>query len=90
VTEDDFDTLFSGGTPLKKLVDVLQNANRNVCEHELDKLFERFCAYELYAEKNGFDDSKLTSYIYENQDKLEEMKISAYMSLVADIVTQVE
>lgn len=88
--DTEFDALFSGGSPLAKAMDVLRTANRNVCENEIDKLFERFCAYELYAEENGFDEARFSDYIYENQDEINNRKISSFMTLTADIVTRAE
>ena len=90
MNDDEFDDIFSGGSPLKKLMDVLITANRNVCENEIDKLFERFCAYELYAEENGFDENNFTNYFYANEKEINTRKTSAFIGLVGDIVTRTE
>ncbi len=88
--ETEFDDIFSGGSPLKKLMDVLINANRNVSENEIDKLFERFCAYELYAEQHGFEDRNFTEFFYANEEEINTRKTSAFIGLVGDIVTRTE
>ena len=86
----EFDHIFSGGSPLVKMLDVLRTANRNVCEHEIDKLFERFCAYELYSEKHGFEEKNFTEYFYANEEEIRDRKTSAFIGLVGDIVTRTE
>jgi Domain of unknown function (DUF2018) len=90
LSEDEFDDMFSGGSPLKKFFDVVVHANRNVSEHEMDKLFARFAALEMLAEKQGVDEKTIKMYMFENQEEVENLKNSLLMTVTADIVTQTE
>jgi len=90
LNEDDFDMIFTGGSPLKKFFDVLVHANRNVSEHEMDKLFARFAALEIIAEQKDVDEKAIKAFMYDNQDEIESLKNSLYMTITADIVTQTE
>jgi Domain of unknown function (DUF2018) len=90
LSEDDFDTMFSGGSPLKKFFDIIIHANRNVSEHEMDKLFARFAVLEMMAEKQGVDEKAIKMYMFENQEEVENLKNSLLMTVTADIVTQTE
>lgn len=88
--EESFDALFSGGSPLKKFLDVVSTANRNVCEFEIDKMFERFCALEIFCEEHGLDENSINSIIFNNQNELADRKNSLYLDVTAGIVTKAE
>lgn len=86
---DTDDELF-GGTVIGKLVDILGNANKNLVELEMEKLFTRMAAMEMILEEKGVSEAEIESFIFENADNLRDMSNSLALTLTGDIVTQNE
>lgn len=85
--------IFSGGSPKKKFYDILEVANKNLVEEELDKLFARFAAAEKLLEEHGLEEeleSKVSSLNYEFDKDVENIKKSLYIEIVGSIVSRNE
>ena len=85
--------IFSGGSPKKKFFDIVYNANRNLVELELDKMVERICLLEaILEEKIGEEamESEIAARTFSDTETLETCKMSKYIELTANILTQNE
>ena len=84
---------FLASTPKRNFFDISRNANQNIVEHELEKIFERLIVAEKFLEEQGLE-SELEAKIH--QMKLDDLKEfderlgSLYLELVGNIVTQCE
>ncbi len=90
---EDEEDIFSGGTPKKKFFDIVYNANRNLVEIELDKLVERVCLLEMMLEEHLDEDTierEIKTRAVTQSGELDNSKISKYIELTANILTQNE
>lgn len=86
----DMDDKLFGGTVVGKLVEILGNANKNLVEHEMEKLLIRMAAIETILETKGVSEAEIQSFIFENGESLKDMSNSLALTLTANIVTQNE
>ncbi|MEJ2488357.1 MAG: DUF2018 family protein [Sulfurovaceae bacterium] len=87
--EDDF--LVS--TPRRNFFDISKNANQNIVELELEKLFERLVAAEKILEEQGLDArllDKINEMKFNESKEFEDRLNSIFLELVGNIVTQCE
>ncbi len=86
----DLDDIIFGGSVLKKLLEVLQNANQNLVEVEMESFLTRVAAAELLLEQQGVTEAEIKSFIFENQDEVSQHVNSLALTLTADIVSKNE
>jgi len=90
---EDEEDIFSVGSPKKKFFEIVYNANRNLVELELDKLVERLCLLEMMLEEQIGEDeleNEIQKYTLSHSVELDNSKISKYIELTANILTQNE
>jgi len=90
---EDEEDIFSGGSPKKKFFDIVYNANRNLVELELDRLVERLCLIEMILEDQMGEEEmerEIQRRTVEESVELENHKVSKYIELTANILTQNE
>jgi len=88
---EDEDDIFVG-SPKSKLMDVIFNANNDVVRYELQKFIDRTAAIELLvADKLGEDlEREIKSFMYANEDEVENHAKSLYIELMGAILSQSE
>jgi len=86
----DLDDIIFGGSVLKKLLEVLQNANQNLVEVEMENFLARVAATEMLLEQKGVTEAEIKSFIFENQDEVNRYVNSLALTLTADIVSKNE
>lgn len=87
---DEEDEIF-GGSPRSKFFDIIFNANKNLVEFEVEKLVEKLVALEALMEEEDKDfHQKVSSYILENPDSIEQGKNDFYIGFVGDVLTSHE
>lgn len=90
---EDEDDIFMG-SPRSKFFDIIFNANRNLVEHKIETLLERYVVMEkMLEEKLGEDvdvQRIVDSYIIENPDEMHNLKKDMFIVSVGDILTQNE
>lgn len=86
----DLDDIIFGGSVLKKLLEVLQNANQNLVEAEMENFLARAAATEMLLEQKGVTEAEIKSFIFENQDEVSRYVNSLALTLTADIVSKNE
>ncbi len=86
----DLDDIIFGGSVLKKLLEVLQNANQNLVEVEMESFLARVAATEMLLEQKGVTEAEIKSFIFENQDEVNQHVNSLALTLTADIVSKNE
>lgn len=90
---EDEDDIFMG-TPRSKFFDIVFNANRNLVEHKIETLFERYIAMEKMLEDQLGEEVDVQrivdSWIIENPDEVHARKKDMFIVTVGDILTQNE
>ena len=90
---EDEDDIFMG-TPRSKFFDIVFNANRNLVEHKIETLFERYIAMEKMLEDQLGEEVDVQrvvdSWIIENPDEVHTRKKDMFIVTVGDILTQNE
>lgn len=79
-----------GGSPKDKFFDIVFNANRNLVENELEKVFMEFVALRELSEEKGISLQDINSFLALRQDELENGLNDVYIGLTGDILTQNE
>jgi len=79
------------GTPKSNYFGIAKNANENIVEMELEKMFRRFAVAERMLEERGLDDEheKLIKATILDED-IDARLDSLFIELVGNIVTQCE
>jgi hypothetical protein len=77
-------------SPRDKFFDIIFNANRNIVENELEKMFKKFVAMNEFCEQNGFNEFAINSFILQNQIFVEDGLNDIYIGLSGDILSQNE
>jgi hypothetical protein len=77
-------------SPRDKFFDIIFNANRNIVENELEKMFKKFVAMNEFCEQNGFNELAINSFILQNQIFVEDGLNDIYIGLSGDILSQNE
>ena len=87
------DPLF-GGSPRKKYMDIIFNANRNLVEEHLHDNIRYMAALELLLEDMMGEDKDIVqivrNYSYENQEKIDERTMDLLVEGMGNILTQNE
>ena len=87
------DPLF-GGSPRKKYMDIIFNANRNLVEEHLHDNIKYMAALELLLEDMMGEDKDIVqivrNYSYENQAKIDERTMDLLVEGMGNILTQNE
>ena len=87
------DPLF-GGSPRKKYMDVIFNANRNLVEEHLHENIRYMAALELLLEEMMGEDKDIVqivrNYSYENQAKIDDRTMDLLVDGMGQILTQNE
>lgn len=86
----DLDDIIFAGSVLKKLLEVLQNANQNLVEVEMENFLTRVAATEMLLEQKGVTEAEIKSFIFENQDEVKQHANSLALTLTVDIVSKNE
>lgn len=86
----DMEEYLFGGTVIGKLVDILNNANKNLVELELERFLIRAAAMEAMLEERGVGEKEIKSFILQNEESLKSEANSLALTITADIVTQNE
>jgi hypothetical protein len=86
MNDEEFDDLFSGGSPKKKFFEVLRVANMGVVENELENFFLEFAAMHTLLEESEEFEKRLKSAMY--SDEARGWLDSLYIRLTADIVSK--
>ncbi len=87
---DEEDAIF-GGTPKSKFFDIVYNANRNLVEHQMEKMVEKLVAYEAMLEKQDENfRQNADMFIYEKKDELEQGKNDFFIGFVGDVLSNNE
>ena len=86
MNDEEFDDLFTGGSPRKKFFEVLRTANRDVVENELEKFFLEFAAMHTLLEAGEEFEKRLKSAMH--GDEAASWLDSLYLRLTADIVSK--
>ncbi len=87
--EDDFLVT----TPKRNYFDIAKNANQNIVEQELEKMFERLVVAESILEEKGLEEEikgKLYAMRATEPKELEDRINSIFLELTGNIVTQCE
>lgn len=84
-----FDDIFSG-QPRDKFFDIIYNANRNLVENEIEKLFIELAILRELAEKNGVNHQDIKNFEAINQDKWQNALNDIYIGITGDILSQNE
>ncbi|AII14792.1 putative protein (DUF2018 domain) [Campylobacter iguaniorum] len=79
-----------GGSPKDKFFDIVFNANRNLVENELEKIFMELVALRELGEEKGINMQDINSFLALRQDELETGLNDVYIGLTGDILTQNE
>ncbi|ANE35961.1 putative DUF2018 domain protein [Campylobacter iguaniorum] len=79
-----------GGSPKDKFFDIVFNANRNLVENELEKIFMELVALRELSEEKGINMQDINSFLALRQDELETGLNDVYIGLTGDILTQNE
>jgi len=87
------DPLF-GGSPRKKYMDIIFNANRNLVEEHLHDNIRYMAALELLLEDMMGEDKDIVqivrNYSYENQEKIDDRTMDLLVEGMGNILTQNE
>ncbi|RXJ99165.1 hypothetical protein CRU98_07315 [Arcobacter sp. CECT 8986] len=90
---EDEDDIFSG-TPKSKFFDAIRNANTQIVDDELDKIIEKYAIMELLLSEDkssDFDINRvLEQYLFENSQKVEEMKKSLYIEFTGEVIQRLD
>lgn len=88
---EDEDDIFSG-SPRSKFIDVIYNANRDLCANELERLMERLSTLELMLQEGNTDDldKAVNSFYFSRGDEVVAATKNNYMISVGRILTQNE
>lgn len=86
----DFDNILFGGTPLSRLADIFQVANKNLIESEVSKFLLRFAAIEELLEQKGVSEREIELFMHQNEERLQDAINSLAITLAAEIVTRNE
>ncbi|MBN2768084.1 MAG: DUF2018 family protein [Campylobacterales bacterium] len=91
IFNEDDDFLVS--TPKQNFFDISKNANQNIVEQEIEKIFERLVAAEKLLEEKGLE-AELYSMMHQmkfnDSKEFEDRVNSIFLELVGNIVTQCE
>jgi hypothetical protein len=80
-------------TPKENFFSILENANRNIVNLELEKLIERLAVAEKILEENGLADEwerEIKSMPVSDPEGFENIKNSIFIETVGEIVTKCE
>lgn len=88
MNDEQFDALFTGGSPARKFFDVLRTANGGVVEQELEKLLLEYAAMEMQLENHPEFEVMLKNAAYGSDEKLNGRLESIYIRVTADIVSK--
>ncbi len=87
------DPLF-GGSPKKKYMDIIFNANRNLVEEYLHENIKYMAALELLLEDMMGEDKDIVqivrNYSFENQNKIDDRSMDLMVDGMGKILTQNE
>ncbi|MBN2894956.1 MAG: DUF2018 family protein [Campylobacterales bacterium] len=88
---EDEDDIFSG-SPRSKFIDVIYNANRDLCANELERLMERLSTLEMIVQEQlGLDSDKAVNDVYFSRgEEVAAATKNNYMISVGRILTQNE
>lgn len=83
------------GSPKSKFFDILFNANRDLVQHKLLDLIERYNAMELLLEKNLQDETQdveslVRTTLFEEADEIQRRNNNLFIATMGDILTQNE
>jgi hypothetical protein len=88
---DDDDFMMT--TPKDNFFQIVETANRNIVELELEKLIERLAIAEKIIEENSLDElyeKSLLSFPVTDMEELERLKNSIFIETVGQIVSKCE
>ena len=90
---EDEDDIFHG-TPKSKFFDIVKHSSKEIVEDELDKIFEKYAAMEFLLSQDkeiDFDINKeLKNCIFNNSEKIDEIKKGLYLEFTGDIVCRLD
>lgn len=89
---EDEDDIFMG-SPRSKFLEIIFTANRNLAEHELEKIMRRLAATELLLGEFIHEDEidgKVNQLLLTEADKIDEYVKNHYIEHVGNIVTSNE
>ena len=90
---EDEDDIFMG-SPRSKFFDIMFNANRNLVEHKMETLIERYVAMEKMLEEHLGEEVDVQrivdSLIIAEPDEIHHRKRDMFIVTVGDILTQNE
>lgn len=76
--------------PRDKFYDIVYNANRNLVEDEIDNLIAKLIAYTELAEAKGISEAEIDSFVFLNQDLINDRMNDIYIGSVANILSNNE
>ena len=79
-----------GGEPKDKFFDIVFNANRNLVENEIEKLFIELSCLRDLCEQKGINIDDVHTYQALNADKVELGLNDIYIGITGDILSQNE
>ncbi|EAK0826252.1 DUF2018 family protein [Campylobacter fetus] len=79
-----------GGDPKDKFFDIIFNANRNLVENELKKVFIELAILRELAEQKGISDMDIKSFEALNADLVEDGLNDIYIGVTGEILSQNE
>lgn len=84
-----FDDIFCG-SPRDKFFDIVFNANRNIVENELEKLFCEFIALKELCVQKDIDESEIASFAANNPQVIEDGLNDVFIGITGNILSQNE
>lgn len=79
-----------GGTPRDKFFDIVFNANRNLVENEIERIFCELVALRELAEEKGITNADINSFLSVNSQNLEDGLNDVYIAVTGEILSQNE
>jgi len=90
---EDMNDLFAG-TPSSKFWDIVNQANEEIVQDEVDKVFKRYAIMEMMlSEGKGLDYdlyADIEKYGFENSIEVENKKKGLYIEFTGDIVCRLD
>ncbi|MBS9782247.1 MAG: DUF2018 family protein [Arcobacter sp.] len=93
VFDEDEDDIFSG-SPKSKFLDIIKQSSDDIVKEELDKIIEKLAILELIVSEKkdeNFDiNQEIKEYLFNNMQKVEEMKKGLYMEFSGEIIQRLD
>lgn len=88
--DDEFDKLFTGGSPKSKFYDIVYVANRHLVEQEIHRMVQRLVILESMLDERDDLEKEIRSRFHQFEEEIEHHASNLYLEMTASIVSNNE